>query len=175
MNARYDCGAVKFVDVRDHAALLSQAEAWVYRQWGAARMDATTHRVGFLKELAAVPDAARLSPSLPCCVLAMIDDACGGTISIARDDGLAAPYNEASEMTPWLAAVYVDPPFRGRGLAGLMVEHACARLAADGADAVFLYTAHQQNMYRRLGFRPIAETIEPFEGGVGVTVMRRAL
>jgi N-acetylglutamate synthase-like GNAT family acetyltransferase len=42
-----------------------------------------------------------------------------GTFAILRND-----INSRQDLTPWLACVYVDPAFRGRGLGGQFLQTA---------------------------------------------------
>ena len=57
----------------------------------------------------------------------------------------------------WLCDVYVDPAYRGRGLATWLSEAAVADLRAVGVDRLVLATSSAHGVYRRVGFTVPAE------------------
>lgn len=60
----------------------------------------------------------------------------------------------------YISRVAVDPQFSGRGLAGLLIEHARERAASGGASRLTLEVASQnhvaQKLYLRHGFQEVA-------------------
>lgn len=55
-------------------------------------------------------------------------------------------------LGPWLSAVYVAPAHRNRGIASALTERAAAESARLGFPELFLFTPHNEALYRRLGW-----------------------
>ena len=45
-------------------------------------------------------------------------------------------------MTPWIGFVHTAPEYRGSRRAGLVIDHACAQAAMQGAKQVYIATDH---------------------------------
>lgn len=73
-----------------------------------------------------------------------------GTASLTHDD-LAS----RRDLTPWLAGVYVEPAWRGRGYATALVRRVEAFAAAASVPALWLYTWTAEPLYARLGWRRV--------------------
>ena len=73
-----------------------------------------------------------------------------GTAGLAHEDLDARP-----DLTPWLAGVFVEPEFRGRGHASALVRRveACAQAARVGT--LWLYTTKAEGLYLRLGWERV--------------------
>lgn len=73
-----------------------------------------------------------------------------GTAGLVREDLETRP-----DLTPWLAAVFVEPGFRGRGYAAALVRQveACARSAS--VPILWLYTVSAEPLYARLGWQRV--------------------
>lgn len=76
-----------------------------------------------------------------------------------------------AHLTPWVAGVYVEPAFRGKGVATTLVKAAetCAR--HDGHAQAYLYTAIP-DLYARIGW--VAQEILTGENE-GMSLMAKAL
>jgi GNAT superfamily N-acetyltransferase len=56
------------------------------------------------------------------------------------------------DLTPWLAALYVSPEFRGHGIASALVR-AIEQHARDvGCQELYLYTVTAEGLYTKLGW-----------------------
>jgi GNAT superfamily N-acetyltransferase len=62
------------------------------------------------------------------------------------------------DLGPWLSAVYVEPGHRGRGIASALAERAAAECARLGFAALYLFTPHNEALYRRLGWESFDRT-----------------
>lgn len=60
------------------------------------------------------------------------------------------------EKRPNICAVYVEEPYRGKGIAGVLLEYICADLLIRGIDTVYLIT-EMDSFYERYGWESIAE------------------
>jgi len=63
------------------------------------------------------------------------------------------------DLSPWLAGVYVAPPFRGRGIASALCRVVEERAAALGYQRLYLFTLDQQRLYQRLGWTPLERAV----------------
>jgi GNAT superfamily N-acetyltransferase len=88
-----------------------------------------------------------------------------GTASLVHED-----LESRQDLTPWLASVYVDPPFRGQGHARSLVRAIEATARARGVGRFWLYTQDAAGLYAKLGW--IAAGTEQ-SGGHPVTLMYR--
>ncbi len=91
--------------------------------------------------------------SAPIAYVALASGAPAGTVSLIFDGSLKGPKHE-----PWLASLYVEPAFRGRGIGRSLVHHAVAAAGAFGFDTTHLYSPNHEAFYRRLGWE-FSETV----------------
>lgn len=54
-------------------------------------------------------------------------------------------------LTPWIGFVHTAPAHRGSRRAGLVIDHACAQAAMQGAKQVYIATDHM-GVYEKYGF-----------------------
>lgn len=90
-----------------------------------------------------------------------------GTAGLVRSD-----LKDRPDLTPWLAGVFVQPSFRGRGYATALIRQAEAFAAAASTPILWLYTSTAEPFYVRLGWQRAG--IEQ-ENGHEVVLMRRYL
>lgn len=64
---------------------------------------------------------------------------------------IANDFHKRPDLTPNLCALYVEEPYRYRGLARRLLEHACAKLSEAGVKTAYLITSHQE-FYERCGW-----------------------
>ncbi|MBD0275375.1 MAG: GNAT family N-acetyltransferase [Acetobacteraceae bacterium] len=91
-----------------------------------------------------------------------------GTASLAHTDLEARP-----DLTPWLAAVVVQPAFRGRGHATALVRRVEAFAAAASVPVLWLYTWTAEPLYARLGWRRAGLETDRKRGREVVLMTRR--
>lgn len=70
-----------------------------------------------------------------------------GTASLSHDD-----LESRRDLTPWLAGVYVEPQWRGRGYATALVRQVEAFALAASVPTLWLYTWTAEPLYARLGW-----------------------
>jgi GNAT superfamily N-acetyltransferase len=90
-----------------------------------------------------------------------------GTASLAQRDLPARP-----DLTPWLAGVFIEPAFRGRGHATALVRRVEAFATAASVRILWLYTWTAEPLYARLGWERVG--LEQ-DSGQEVVLMRRPL
>ncbi len=80
-----------------------------------------------------------------------------GTASVIASDLAERPL-----LTPWVAAVWVEPRARRRGVGGALVNHATRHCFALGFGRAYLCArAKLSAYYQRLGWTPIERDVGP--------------
>jgi predicted N-acetyltransferase YhbS len=75
---------------------------------------------------------------------------------------------ERKDLSPWLAAVYVAPEFRNRGIGSALVRTVMNEALVLGVEEFYLFTPDKASFYSRLGWK-VLEHRE--RRGEDVTVM----
>jgi len=104
---------------------------------------------------------------LPLAVVAFIDGEPVGTGCLKPQD-LA----ERSELTPWLAGIFVLPKHRRQGIGSQIVRFLEIEAARLGHSMLYLWTPSAAALYESLGWR-VKERITQFENDV--TIMEKIL
>ena len=90
-----------------------------------------------------------------------------GTAGLVRTDLESRP-----DLTPWLAGVFVEPAFRGRGHASALVRRVEAFALAASVPVLWLHTETAESLYASLGWQRVG--LEQ-DRGHEVVLMRRDL
>lgn len=72
-----------------------------------------------------------------------------GCVTLIDDDELPG----ATEPGPWVAALFVHPKARERGVANALLSHLVSRAQQLGFKQLFLYTEDKQSWYEQKGWR----------------------
>ena len=80
-------------------------------------------------------------------LLAEVDGQPAGSCLFAREE-----IDPKHDLTPWLAALYVAPEFRKRGIASALVRAIEQHARSVGCDELFLYTITAEPLYAKLGW-----------------------
>lgn len=96
-------------------------------------------------------------PGLPVALVAHAGSTFVGTASV-----IASDLDERPQYTPWVAAVWIEPAFRSRGLGAVLVGAAASAAFALDAETVYLCSAEaRRGFYLRLGWELIEEGVGP--------------
>jgi Acetyltransferases len=96
---------------------------------------------------------------VPTTLVAHEGDAFLGTVSLIACDEESRPH-----YTPWVAALWVEPEHRRRGIGEALVERAAALGFSTGAGSLYLLTSRRRRAYyERLGWT-IREENVPQDG-----------
>lgn len=91
---------------------------------------------------------------IPTALVAHEGDRLIGTVSIIACDEETRPH-----YTPWIAAVWVEPDHRGRGIGAALIEKATDFAFQTGAGRVYLLAGpHRRSFYEGLGWS-VLETL----------------
>ncbi|MBS9477251.1 GNAT family N-acetyltransferase [Ancylobacter radicis] len=87
--------------------------------------------------------------------------ACRGAAFLGTVALIACDLEARAHLTPWLAALWVEPHERGQGIGEALVGHAAAAAFAAGHAHLHLCaTADNAPYYRRLGWRGIEADVD---------------
>ncbi|MGL5409740.1 MAG: GNAT family N-acetyltransferase [Shewanella sp.] len=81
---------------------------------------------------------------------------------------VAADMDTRTDLTPWLANVYVNSDYRNQGLGKLLVNAVLDHANSLGLEKIYLFTADRAEFYRAQGWCSIAR--ETYKGEM-VTIM----
>lgn len=139
--------AIRIENLAAHPAFAPVLAAWVQAEWGRLLPERT-------EEMLVAAFQQRFTPHvIPESFVAMAGDRPIGMASLIEDDMKTRP-----DLSPWLAAVYVLPEFRNRGVGSSLVRAVMAEAMALGVERLYLFTPDQMAFYRRLGWRTLERT-----------------
>jgi GNAT superfamily N-acetyltransferase len=101
-------------------------------------------------------EAESVGEDVPTAWVAFLSGRPVGCVSLIRQNMDSHP-----ELTPWLAALYVVPEERRRGIGTLLTRRCEDAAASLGYGIVYLYTELASDFYARLGWR--VRSVEEYE------------
>ena len=117
------------------------------------RRDLTEKAVAWFSEKWSVPEQAyresmhaSYTASVPSWYLCL-----DGAKIVAGMGVIENDFHERPDLTPNVCAVYTEPEYRCRGLAGRLLHFVCADMAAQGIGTLYLLTDHT-GFYERYGW-----------------------
>lgn len=133
---------------------------WIWEEWGRAKgrpLERTEARVASRTALVGLEQ----------CFVVLEGDTPAGTASFVAEDSDSRP-----DLTPWLASVFVDPAFRGRGHARVLVTAVESAARSAAVPTLWLFTRTAAPLYAALGWQAAGEIVEQ---GKPQLLMRRDL
>jgi N-acetylglutamate synthase-like GNAT family acetyltransferase len=88
----------------------------------------------------------------PTTLIVLQDNQVLGSASLIAED--AEEFDDIG--SPWLASVYVQPEFRGRGLGALLVKAVMRHAKKIQLDTIYLFTPDHHDFYVQLGWEKIS-------------------
>lgn len=126
------------VNLRDRPALLPRAAAWFSEKWAVPRQAYADSMQACLAQGAGVPQWY--------VVLYEGRDIIAGAGVIEND------FHSRKDLAPNLCALFVEEPWRGRGIARALLQAVRRDMAAAGVAPLYLVTDHT-SFYERCGWR----------------------
>jgi N-acetylglutamate synthase-like GNAT family acetyltransferase len=127
---------------------LPTVASWIFDEWD--------HLIpGFtLAKLEAKLQAYLSRDTIPLALVALSDGLPVGTASMQPEDMSSRP-----DLSPWLAAVYVLPDYRNKGIGAQLVKGVENVAHSLQISKLYLFTPDQEKFYARLGWS-VMETTE---------------
>jgi GNAT superfamily N-acetyltransferase len=94
------------------------------------------------------------------------DCLCGFALLVMED------FELRPNLSPWLAGVFVRPQHRKKGVGTALVSRIECEAKALGFETLYLYTAHSESLYERLGWKVVERC---FHNNREYAVMAKAL
>jgi GNAT superfamily N-acetyltransferase len=140
--------SLTIVTLSDRPDLLATVAAWIYEQWWSHLPEHSPETV------AAALIERRTSDHIYESFVALRDSVPVGTATVLDHD---VDTERRPDLTPWVAAVYVIPEARGRGIGERLVSRAAAFAQAKGFMTVYLWTTDRRDWYERLGWELVEQ------------------
>lgn len=124
------------IALREHPQWAKKAARWFHSKWHVP-LEAYEESINAcLKGEAPVPQW----------YLALDGEAIVGGLGVIEND-----FHHRKDLKPNVCAVYTEAPYRGRGIAGALLNHVCRDMADMGIDTLYLVTDHT-SFYERYGW-----------------------
>ncbi len=142
---------VEIAAIADHLELLPTIGRWHWEEWGHHDPD------GSLEAWTANLGERTHRDRIPTIFVALERGAPAGSAVLCEHD-----MDTRLDLTPWLSGVYIEPAFRGRGIAGRLVGEAMRFAEGCGVQTLYLYTNGAERLYEATGWQRIGR--ELYEG-----------
>jgi len=129
------CFAV--IHISDHPELIPLASHW-FSQKFSVPMEA-------YKE--SMYDSTASSSGVPSWYVIMADEKIVAGLGVIEND-----FHQRKDLTPNICAVFVEPEYRKKGLARMLLNHACQELSTHGINTCYLTTDHT-DFYEHCGWQ----------------------
>lgn len=131
-----DTRQIDVVRLTDRPDLRDTAAEWFHEKWGVPLTAYQESMATCLQGGSAVPQWYLVLE--------------GGRI-VAGAGVIENDFHDRKDLAPNVCAVYTEKDLRGRGIAGRLLEAACADMSRCGIDTLFLLTDHT-SFYERYGW-----------------------
>ena len=134
--------AIKITNLRETPELIPNAAEWFASKWGIPREEYE----------ASMRESAENGAPVPQWYAALDGE---GKI-IAGAGVIENDFHDRLDLAPNLCALFVEEPYRGRGIAGGLLNFAREAMRRTGIEKLYLVTEHE-NFYERYGWRHAAD------------------
>jgi GNAT superfamily N-acetyltransferase len=142
---------LKIEQLSERRHLLPTVAGWIYNEWWTEVEGAS---VGSLSDLL---QAHLLQDQIPITLVASLERCPVGTATLLAHD---VKTEEWPDLSPWLAAVYVMPEYRRRGIGAALINAVVEKAAALGVGILYLSTVGREEIYADLGWQIIHRSEE---------------
>jgi N-acetylglutamate synthase-like GNAT family acetyltransferase len=129
---------IKLADAPEYIDTLAK---WHHQQWHALNPGQT------LEQRIQKMQGYLAGDFIPCTYVA-VDGRLLGSAAIVECD-----MDSRQDLSPWLASVYVNSPYRRQGVGSSLVRHVVEQAKLHGINRLYLFTPDQVAFYQRLGWQ----------------------
>lgn len=140
---------LSLIALRDRPALKAAAAAWFHDKWGVPAEAYLARMEAYLS-----------GDSAYGWYLCLCGERIVGGLGVIDND-----FHDRKDLSPNICAVYTEPTYRGRGIAGRLLDRAVADLRAAGISPVYLSTDHT-GFYERYGWSFFCTAREDGDGSL---------
>ena len=148
---------IRIMRLEDEPQKKEQAARWFHEKWG----------VPLEAYLQSMEESLAQSGPVPAWYLALEGGQILGGLGVIEND-----FHERKGLAPNICAVYVEERARRRGIAGALLEYACADMKARGISRLYLLTDHT-SFYERYGWEFLCMAREE-QGGLARVYVHQA-
>ncbi len=130
----------------ERADLLLTVAGWIYNEWWTEVEGAS---VGTLTDLLR---AHLTADQIPMTLVASLEGCPAGTATLLAHD---VETEEWPDLSPWLAALYVMPEYRRRGVGAALIKAIVEKAGLLGVAMLYLSTVGREEFYADLGWQVI--------------------
>jgi GNAT superfamily N-acetyltransferase len=145
----------------DRRELIPQLAQWHFNEWSYLHADDSVER-----RVAELEDSCRRDELPIAFVASAARELLGSSMLVAHD------MDTHTDLSPWLASVFVAPTHRRRGIATALVARVVEAAAALRFPRIYLFTPSEELFYAKRGWTLFGREVYH---GVDVTVMTMAL
>lgn len=116
--------------LKNHPNLVETCARWSFEEWGRYTPEKT-----LADFIASRKKYAQHDSKLPLTIIALIDDKPVGMCSLVETRGILP------DLCPWLAALYVEPEYRNRGIGALLEEKIGDVAREFGYQKIYCFTS----------------------------------
>jgi len=127
---------MKILKIREHSEMAGAAAKWFHSKWQIPQ-SAYEESIG---------ECLKHREKVPQWYLAVEHDVIIGGIGVIEND-----FHNRKDLTPNVCALYVEPDYRCRGIAGKLLQYVCDDMDGFGINTLYLITDHT-SFYERYGW-----------------------
>lgn len=126
----------KIIRLIDKPELMEQAAQWFSEKWN----------IPISAYIESMEECITKKNAVPQWYLAMENQCIIGGVGVIEND-----FHQRKDLTPNVCAVYTEKQKRGHGIAGALLNYACADMQEKGMDVLYLISDHT-SFYERYGW-----------------------
>ncbi len=115
--------------LKNHPDLVKTCASWSFETWGHYQPDKT------LEYFIECRQEYLNIDTLPLTLIAFANEVPVGMCSLAHNRGILP------ELSPWLAALYVHPDYRSRGIGTLLEKAICTKASSMGDKTIYCFSS----------------------------------
>ncbi|MGN1089526.1 MAG: GNAT family N-acetyltransferase [Huintestinicola sp.] len=123
--------------ITEENGLAEKAASWFSSKWGIPKK----------KYLDSMKMSFECGSPVPAWYLCISGDEIIGGMGVIEND-----FHDRPDLTPNICAVYTEKAYRGKGIAGKMLEYVCGDMCEKDIDTLYLITDHV-GFYERYGWK----------------------
>ena len=127
---------IEYCNLSDHPEMAEKAAQWFHEKW----------KVPYEEYLTSINQSLCAQSAVPQWYIALSQGSIVGGLGVIEND-----FHNRKDLTPNVCAVYVEEPFRCRGIAGKLLALVCSDMKRRGISTLYLITDHTL-LYERYGW-----------------------
>lgn len=145
---------MEIIRLIDHSEMKGLMADWFHEKWGIPREAYVESMEECLKDVSAVPQW----------YVAVEGSRIIGGAGVIEND-----FHDRKDLSPNLCALYTEPEYRGKGIAGKLLNFVCEDMKEKGISRLYLITDHT-SFYERYGWEFLCSVNEDCGGSARMYV-----